>query len=169
MLKAALIAAVLLLALAGGAEGGLSSCRLSIAPGEGWSERTGQHTLTFVLTNRGTSACALDGYPRVELRDAKALLPFVIRHGGDQMLTNRAPTRVRFAPGRRAYVAVNKYRCDRGDKRRPTQLVLVPPGGGRRLSAPVTGWFFGWCGPGDPGSKVSVTPVEPTSRALSAR
>jgi hypothetical protein len=85
------------------------------------------------------------------------------------MLTNRPPAPVRFAPGHHAYVALNKYRCDLGDERRPTKAVLVPPGGGTARSAPVTGWFFGWCGSGDPGSTVSVTPVEPTLRALSRR
>jgi hypothetical protein len=174
--KATVICAVLVLVLAGAALTGIargsdshSSCRLSIAPGPGWSEATGQHTLAFVLTNRGTSTCALDGYPHVEFRDAHGRLPFVIRHGGDQMLTKRPPARVRFAPGGRAYAAVNKYRCDLGDKREPTRAVLVPPGGGTPLSIRVTGWFFGWCGFGDPGSTVSVTPIEATPNALARR
>jgi hypothetical protein len=166
VVKAAVIGTVMLLALVGGTRGAHSSCRLSIARGDDMSEATGQHTLVFVLTNRGTRACTLEGYPKVELRDAYGRLPFVIRHGGDQMLTARAPGRVRFPPGRHAYVALNKYRCDRGDTREPTKVVLVPPGGRAQLSAPVTGWFFGWCGRGDPGSTVSVTPVEPTERAL---
>lgn len=169
MLKAAIAGAVMLFALVGGAHSSPTSCRLSIAPGDGWSEATGQHTLTFILTNRGASACTLDGYPQVEFRDAKGRVPFVFHHGGDQMLTTRAPARVRFAPGRHAYVALNKYRCDLGDKREPSRAVLVPPGGGTQLSAPVTGWFFGWCGPGDPGSTVSVTPIEATAAALSRR
>lgn len=169
MLRAALVAALLVLAIVGGPHGGGSSCRLSLAPEPGfWSEATGQHTLGFVLTNRGPRACTLDGYPKLEFRDAKGRVPFVIHRGGDQMLTNRPPGRVRFAPGHHAYVAVNKYRCDRGDKRDPTEVLLVPPGGGTRLSAPVRDRFTGWCGQGDPGSVVSVTPVEPTLRALSA-
>jgi hypothetical protein len=169
VLRTALVGAVTVLVLTGArASAAHPSCRLSIAPGDGWSEATGQHTLSFVLTNRGTSTCTLDGYPHVEFRDALGRLPFVIHNGGDQMLTHRPPNRVRFAPGRHAYVAVNKYRCDRGDERRPNKAVLVPPGGGMQLSAPVTGWFFGWCGLGDPGSTVSVTPVEATLRALSA-
>jgi hypothetical protein len=169
VVKAAAIGAVMLLALAGGARSAHSPCLLSIAPRDGMSEATGQHTLVFALANRGSTACTLDGYPRVELRDAHGRLPFVIHRGGDQMLTARPPGPVRLAPGRQAYLALNKYRCDRGDKRRPTRIVLVPPGERSRLSAPVTGWFFGWCGRGDPGSTVSVTPIEPTFRALSRR
>jgi hypothetical protein len=169
VLRTALLGVVILLVVPGsGASSAHSSCRLSVAPASGfWSEATGQHTLAFVFTNRGTSACTLFGHPHVEFRDARGRLPFVIHHGGDQMLTHRPPGRVRFGPGRHAYVAVNKYRCDRGDKRKPTKAVIVPPGGGMALSAPVTGSFFGWCGAGDPGSLVDVTPVEPTLRALS--
>jgi hypothetical protein len=166
VLKAGLVAAVLLATLAGGAHSARTPCRLSIAPTDGMSEATGQHTLVFVLTNRGSTACTLEGYPRVALRDAHGRLPFVIRHGGDQMLTNRAPARVRVAPGRHAYVALNKYRCDGGDRRRPSRALVRPPSSSRWLSAPVVGWFFGWCGPGDPGSIVDVTPVEPTRHAL---
>ena len=144
-------------------------CHLALSNGPGWSEATGQHTLTFVLTNRGMSPCALDGYPRIEFRDRKGAIPFAIHHGGDQMLTAKPPRVVRVPPGGHAYVAVNKCRCDRGDVREPTKVVLTPPGQTRALALPVTGWFFGWCGRGDPGSLVSVTPVEPTERALSWR
>jgi hypothetical protein len=142
-------------------------CRLTLSPGQGWSEATGQHTLTFVLTNRGPTSCPLVGYPRVQFRDRRGTLPFVYHHGGDQMLTSKPPRLVRLAPGSRAYVAVNKYRCDLGDVREPARVVLTPPGRRRALTLPVAGSFFGWCGPGDPGSLVSVTPVEPTERALS--
>jgi hypothetical protein len=133
-----------------------------------WSEATGQHTLAFVFTNRGMSDCTLIGPPQVEFRDALGRMPFVIQHGGDQMLTHRRAVRVRFAPGHHAYIAANKYRCDKGDERAPTTVVVVPPGGGMPLSAPVRRGFFGWCGAGDPGSLVDVTPIEPSLRALSA-
>jgi hypothetical protein len=172
VLRAALIGALIVLALpGGGASRSDSPCLLSVAPVPGfWSEATGQHTLAFVFTNRGVSDCTLIGPPHVEFRDARGdRVPFAIQHGGDQMLTHRPAVRVRFAPGHHAYMAVNKYRCDLGDKRTPTKIVLVPPGGGPALSASVRGSFFGWCGPGDPGSLVDVTPVEPSLRALSAR
>jgi hypothetical protein len=168
VLKFALVGAGVALGFLGGhAANAGPGCRLSLSQGDGWSEATGQHTLTFVLTNRGTATCELNGYPRIVFADARGRLPFVIRHGGDQMLTTRPPHLVRVAPGRRAYAAVNKYRCDRGDKREPDKALLMPPGESTTLSVPVTGWFFGWCGRGDPGSTVSVTPIEPTARALS--
>ena len=169
MLRAFLVGALIVLALpGGGASSARSSCLLAVAPVPGfWSEATGQHTLAFVFTNRGLSTCTLIGPPHVEFRDARDRVPFVIQHGGDQMLTHRPAVRVRFAPGHHAYIAVNKYRCDKGDERTPIKVVVVPPGGGTPLSAPVRGSFFGWCGPGDPGSLVDVTPVEPSLRALS--
>jgi hypothetical protein len=91
-----------------------SSCApLSLASGPPWSEKTGQHTATFVLTNRSQHACVLDGYPRVQLLDPHGqLLRFRYSHAGDQMITSRPPHRLVVQPGGRVFFAVNKYRCD---------------------------------------------------------
>ena len=170
VLRTALVGVAVVLALTtGGSSHAAGSCRLAMSQGGGYSERTGQHTLELVLTNRGSSACVLDGYPRVEFLDAAGRrLPFVIKHHGDQMIKAQTPRRVRIAPGGgKAYVAVNKYRCDGYELRRPARVNLVPPGASPLpgLSLRIVGLGYGWCGRGDPGSIVSVSPVVATERA----
>lgn len=169
MLRTALIGVVIALTLpAGGSSSAAAGCQLAMSQGGGYSERTGQHTLELVLTNRGSSTCVLDGYPLVEFVDAAGRrLPFVISHRGDQMIRPQSPRMVRIAPGRKAYVAVNKYRCDGSELQRPVRVHLVPPGASPLswLSLKIVGVGFGWCGRGDPGSVVSVSPVVATERA----
>jgi len=91
-----------------------SSCPpVLLSSGPLWSEETGQHTATFVLTNRSQHACVFDGYPRVQLLDPhRRLLRFRYSHAGDQMITSRPPHRVVVRPGGRVFFALNKYRCD---------------------------------------------------------
>jgi Domain of unknown function (DUF4232) len=146
----------------------LPSCRttdFAIHLGPLVSEATGQESLPLVLHSRGR-ACGLDGYPTVALRDAKGPLPFVVGHAGDQMVTAHEPAAVVVRPGRSVFVLVNKYRCDLGDKRSPRVVSISFPG---RANAPalVLGIAryrrdLGWCGPGDPGSTLAVSPFEPT-------
>lgn len=77
-----------------------------------WSEATGQHTATIVVTNRGPT-CVLDGYPKLVLLDARHhVLRFIYSHRGDQMITSERPRSVRVAHGRSVYFSFNKYRCD---------------------------------------------------------
>jgi hypothetical protein len=86
---------------------------LSLSSGPLWSEQTGQHTATFVLTNRSHHTCAFDGYPRVQLLDSHhRLLRFRYSHAGDQMITRTRPRRVVVRAGGRVFFALNKYRCD---------------------------------------------------------
>ncbi len=148
------------------------SCRLQqlkLTIGPSLSEKTGQHTLVLVLTNREQNACLLDGYPTVALIDRRgAIVPFSIRHGGDQMVTSRLPTRVPVRPSRSAFVVFNKYRCDRRDLRFPRQLRLDLSTSNRPayLSVGIPAWVhIGYCGNGDPGSTVTVSPFEPTLAA----
>src|SRR5258708_7401246 len=71
VLRTALVGVAIMLALTTGrSSDAAGGCRLAMSQGPGFSERTGQHTLEFVLTNRGSSACVLDGYPQVEFVDA---------------------------------------------------------------------------------------------------
>jgi hypothetical protein len=155
-------------------------CRLSqfaVLPGPYVSEGTGQHTLALRLTNRGSRTCVLDGYPRVALYDAAGAIPFVIGHGGDQMISSRPPRPVVVRPGGRAFVVLNKYRCDRGavPGTRVTRRIRITSGAPATGSASIS---FGdqhaipmpyrvpdYCGKGDPGSKLAVSPFVGTVRA----
>jgi hypothetical protein len=143
---------------------------LAIAPGPDISPPTGQRPLTLRVINRGRSRCRLYGYPTIELRDRAGRIPFLIRNGGDQVVTSRRPTRVFVAVGRAAFVVLNKYRCDLGEVRTARVLRL----GLRRVSDRSSTSLplrhrreISYCGKGDPGSIVSVSPFAPTlERAL---
>ena len=152
------------------ADFGTPSCRttnFSISPGPQLSPATGQNPVTIKLTNRGPSACVLFGYPVISVADRRGTLPFTIRHGGDQMVTPRRPTRVLVRVGRAAFVLVNKYRCDSGDLRLARTLRLrFPHDTSAGLSLAMRRWSrWGYCGKGDPGSTVSTSPFSPTWRA----
>lgn len=154
-----------------------AACRLAdlrVLVGPELSEKTGQHSRTFVFRNRRDTACTLLGYPSIQLlNDAGDLLPFVIGHRGDQMVTGKAPHPVRLARGGAAIVAINQYRCDLGYTRRQLAFAvrLGLPG---HDTAHVTlrgRWatVIAYCGKGDPGSLLSVSPFEPTLAAATSR
>ena len=136
------------------------------------SPATGQNPLAFVITNQGAELCTLKGYPAVSLLAANGdVLPFSISHRGDQMFTARRPAAVRVQPGRSAHFMLNKYRCDLGTLRSATALRVGPLDArraGLRVSLRGPG-AIGYCGKGDPGSTVTVSPVEPTLAALFQR
>jgi Protein of unknown function (DUF4232) len=147
------------------------SCRIAVLAlvlGPEVNAATGQHPLSVRLINRGPSPCLLYGYPTIELRDRAGTIPFSIRHGGDQMVTSERPKRVVVRTGEGAFVVLNKYRCDRGDVRAARILRLRLPGaspaGRASIAIRPRGWIQ-YCGKGDPGSTVSVSPFEPTLRA----
>ena len=80
--------------------------------------------------------------------------------GSDMMLRDVTPGTVSLPPDQPAYVVLDKYRCDTGDLATTTRVQITPPG----ASAPVVMRFsrrrgMPWCGRGDPGSTVTVTPV----------
>jgi hypothetical protein len=147
----------------------LQSCRLSqltIAFGPEISPATGQNPRSLRLTNRGRSPCSLDGYPTIGLSDRAGPVPFVISHGGDQMVTAKRPARVVVRPGRSAFVVLNHYRCDLGTVRTAGTLRLGLPGARRSPSTLIANRVrIGYCGKGDPGSVLSVSPFEPSLRA----
>jgi hypothetical protein len=161
-------------ALAASACGGSSRkppCRASdfeIGRGPLVSEATGQESLPLVLHNRGRTACILDGYPSVALADARGALPFAVSHAGDQMVTDQRPSPIVVQPGAAAFVLLNKYRCDLGDKRSPNVVRLTFPGAAQAQLTLAIAHFhrdLGWCGANDPGSTVTASPFEPTRRA----
>ncbi|HET7142184.1 MAG TPA: DUF4232 domain-containing protein, partial [Candidatus Limnocylindria bacterium] len=133
------------------------------------SEPTGQHSLSLTLTNRSTQPCSLFGYPLISFFDAAGKqLPFDFQNSGDQVVTSKPPQLVVLAPGGAAYVTVNKYRCDAGEQGVAAGLRLGLPGDGTDPLAPLQADFspdtmrMAYCGPGDPGSTVAVSPVAAT-------
>ncbi len=138
---------------------------MELALGREVPEPTGQHTLSFSLTNRAKRACSVFGYPSVALLNpAGQELPFVYQRSGDQVVTSQPPQRAELQPGDTAYLTINKYRCDLGDQDQAKIVELSLPGNALRLQVvlPPTAMSFAYCGPGDPGSTVSVSPLSAT-------
>jgi hypothetical protein len=129
---------------------------------------TGQRPLSLTLTNRSVRSCYLFGYPVViERDDTGRELPFDFKQTGDQVVTADAPTRVDLAPGDTAYVTIDKYRCDLGDRDLVSSIELVAPGDVTPLQVTLaaSNIRLGYCGAGDPGSVVYVSPVVGTFAA----
>lgn len=151
-----------------------TACRLSqlrIQSGPSVTPKTGQNPLSFVLTNRANTTCTLRGYPTVELLDRRGKrLPFVITHRGDQMVTSRPPTRAFVRAGGTAFVVINKYRCDVRSFDVARTLRLGLPGQRRMARQIRLGRVasFAYCGNGDPGSIVAVSPFEPSLAATAS-
>ena len=123
-----------------------------------------------MLVNLGPSVCHLDGHPTVALLDAQGqVLQFTYRQGGDQELTSSPPVVVNLPPGAAGYVLTNKYRCDAGNKATALSMQVTPPGNTSGLSMPLSeGSRPAFCGAGDPGSTLAISPVEPNARATFA-
>ena len=148
------------------------ACRMSdlaVQIGPGISEKTGQNTLALRLVNRGAASCFVRGYPSVVAYDRQGAIPFVVRHGGDQMITRRLPTRVLIERNRAAVILLNHYRCDLGDVRTATRVTIGLASATRTPFSSVqladADNRLRYCGPGDPGSTLTVSPFEPTIRA----
>ena len=163
---------VCFMSAAGGATGAASACRMpqfALHLGPYVSEATGQHSLALKLVNRSGSVCFFDGYPSVSLRDRTGVLPFVITHRGDQMVTSHRPTRFLVAPGRSAFVLLNHYRCDHGGLRGAARVIIgvaeTHPAAAIVLKVTDPYRTLSYCGAGDPGSTVAVSPFAPTLRA----
>ena len=133
--------------------------------------KTMQLPLLLELVNRGEGACTLAGYPRVQLRSSSgALYGFSYRDRGDAEVTGTRPGVVTLRPGGGAWVLLNKTAClGNVDGRLAREVWLMAPGtkGFLRLRlANVV--FFDYCGPGDPGHTIDVSPLEPTAAATAA-
>jgi hypothetical protein len=136
------------------------------------SEATGQHTLSFLLTNLGNATCSLFGYPKIEmLADKHAVLPYVIWHRGDQMVTGRPPALVRVRQGHAAYVSINQYRCDLGTRRPGSRgvayirIALASRDHQKLTLRAPSSMSMAYCGWGNPRTFLAVSPFEPTLRA----
>jgi hypothetical protein len=152
-----------------GSSSAATACRVSqLAVGEGQqvSAYSGQNPEELSLTNRGRVACVLRGYPVISFKDRAGRVPFTIRHGGDMEVTPHRPRTVLIGPGDDAYVLVNNYRCDLGPVRIAQTLTLRLPGKMPEADGALTiHTRRSYCGKGDSGSTVTVSPFEPTVRA----
>lgn len=143
---------------------------LILRPGLVGSPMTGEHADSFMLTNDGSAACTVSGYPQVTLYDSRGVaVPFRYGRGGGAYVTAKKPATVTLSPGKSAYVLVAKYRCDLGsaDYATAIQLTLrVQQGLAFSGREPVGGGAAGlsYCEGGreDPGQLVTVSPVEAT-------
>ncbi len=128
------------------------------------SPPTGLNPTAVRLTNVG-DPCTLRGYPSlIFVSTHMKRMNFHITHTADQVVRGDPPRRLTLRHGGSAWLAMDKYRCDSGDLSHVRFTAIHPQGAER--SAPVNapgGW--GYCGPGDPGSTVVVSPFEPTLAA----
>jgi hypothetical protein len=132
---------------------------LSLHLGPGVSEQTGQHTVDLWLRNDGVSRCRIGGYPAVGIvgRGGR-ILPFRIHDGGDQQIRSAPAHAVLVDPGERAWLQINKYRCDLGDKQRARGIRVTVAGHSTSLMVPApSDRDLSYCGAGDPGSRLDVS------------
>ena len=139
-----------------------SAEQLSVSLRNGpFSEPTGQNSSTVIITNISSSGCYLFGYPVMAFVDsAGGVLAFQYQTSGDQVVTSAAPRHVDLSAHGLAYVTVNKYRCDVGDLMQASHLRMTLPGQTASFDVAMAGPSY--CGPGDPGSIVHISPVEPS-------
>lgn len=135
------------------------------------SEATQQETRLLTFRNVSTTGCDMRGYPEIVLSARNGnVLPFRYRRGGDQMITSKPPALVSVPPGGTTYAAINKNSCVARELKTAAGISVVLPIDHRRMFkitlAPDP--VLGYCGPGDPGHDVDISPIEPTAAAVSA-
>lgn len=136
------------------------------------SPKTEQTPLLLRLVNRGSGACALNGYPLIKLDGPNgSTYPFTYRDSGDQEVTSRQPGTVTLLAGASAWVLINKNHCVTSDHGQlATRIELAPPESDTFLDAalPGNGPRFDYCAAPDPGNHVEISPVEPTALRTSS-
>jgi hypothetical protein len=110
------------------------------------------------------------GYPAIALADdAGHSLEFSYRRTPDQMLTSAPPGLVTLPPGGFAYSALNKNSCVGFAPRSAADAEVTPPGQREQLALKLPRYpILGYCGAGDPGYTIDITPIEPTSAGVLA-
>lgn len=133
---------------------------------------TGQMVWQMTVRNAGESACALTGYPRLIALGADGkVLPVTIHDGDKWPVNDQPPARVAIRPGGTAFAAVSELRCDLPVAVEVQRFTVILPA----VAAPATPGLAGpdshpgYCGPGDPGSDLAVSPLEPTAEATLRR
>jgi uncharacterized protein DUF4232 len=134
---------------------------LRLSAGPDLSPATGMNPRAIRITNMG-ARCILAGYPALRFTNAMgAQIPLTLSRTGDQMVTAHRPHAVTVARGSSAWIVLNKYRCDVGDRTAVRGIVVRLPGAGRVGAMHVDDAGWAYCGSGDPGSTVHVSPFEP--------
>ena len=140
--------------------------------GEAISPATRQDPRSLILTNLGSKACVLRGYPTVVALDARGPITFPIRHGGDMMVTPHPPNVVRVAAHRSALFVLNKFTCERGTLRAATTVRVGLPGrpASTRLTVAIPYYpVLGYCGKREKLARAESTlTVSPIVATLSA-
>lgn len=150
-------------------------CRIqqfTVSVGPRISEATGQHTLALRLRNHGDT-CTIYGRPALWFKDAHGLIPFGLRIGTDQMIAAPYPLPVKVRSDGSAWIVINHYRCDLGDKRAANVVRIGLQDATYSNATDVTignpYQRVDYCGKGDPGSTITVAPFEPSLRAAFQR
>jgi hypothetical protein len=141
--------------------------QLAVSVGLDLSLPTGRRAFSLRLRNRGPT-CRSDGYPELTLLDRRReVLPIEVRQGGGMMVGSQPPRPVVVRPGGVAWIVFEQYRCDLGGGRAVgTALVRLPrTTEALRLRFAPGREELHFCGKGDPGSTVFVSPVVRTQRA----
>jgi hypothetical protein len=114
--------------------------------------------------------CSLQGYPTIALSAGRGTqLHFTYRRGGDQTLTSAPPTRIWLRPGADAYLGINKETCTARQTVVADRIRVTPPGDHQSTAARLPAYpMLGYCGAGDPGHVIDITPAEPSIQAVLA-
>jgi hypothetical protein len=137
---------------------------------------TGERGDVFILSNRSSQPCRLDGYPRLVFLAGGRRLPFEEVVGPkSSYVTRQPPTPVVIDAGGQAYFMAAKYRCDSGVLAIASKLLIDLPGQRgaleRTLPGPQSASTIDYCrrSPGnrerDPGNFVAVSPIVATPAA----
>jgi len=144
--------------ISGTASGPCTAAFMRVSTPTAQSGATGDIAELIELTNTSSVSCAISKSPSVGFFDGSGVaLPFVV-----QDTAHGASTPVVVAPKARAYVLIDKYRCDIGDERRAASLSI---GFGDQEVAATTRVELppypdlSYCGLADPGSIVHVSHV----------
>lgn len=146
----------------GAQDKGCATSALSLHQGPRVVPHTMQLPLMLEIVNDGHSACTLAGYPRIALLSSRGrVYPFTYRDAGDVEVTGHRPSTVTLRPGGHAFVLINKSPCIatvQGQLVR--QVRLMPPGSTGALALrSLGGVLLDYCGTGDPGHRVDVSPI----------
>jgi len=148
--------------------GQCSSAHLSLSQGLAVSAPSQNDMLLVTLTNISDTSCQLDGYPHVAFRDKSGrVLLFDYRQGGNRYLwvTHRSPATVQLAPRAVAYLLIDKTPCS-GASDQAVSLSIIPPGNTKPLPLTWTEPFISYCGRGDLGHVVALSPIESSPDAV---